>query len=114
MVSKDHDLSIRRQCRLLPLTRSNLYYQPKGESAENLRFMAIIDKQFLDTPWYGSRLPLVHCFAIPCRSMNGALYAAAGSQMWPPSCAQVDAAHAFGANIPDAKHPLPGNTCLHV
>jgi putative transposase len=25
------------------------------ESAENLRFMAIIDKQFLDTPWYGSR-----------------------------------------------------------
>jgi len=55
MVSKDHDLSVRRQCRLLSLVRSNLYYQLKGESAENLRFMAIIDKQFLDTPWYGSR-----------------------------------------------------------
>jgi putative transposase len=37
------------------LSRSTLYYQPKGESAENLRFMEIIDKQFLDTPWYGSR-----------------------------------------------------------
>ena len=55
MVSKDHNLSVRRQCRLLSLVRSNLYYQPKGESAENLRFMTIIDKQFLDTPWYGSR-----------------------------------------------------------
>ena len=32
-----------------------LFYQPKGESAENLRFMEIIDEQFLETPWYGSR-----------------------------------------------------------
>tara|TARA_B100000780_G_scaffold273836_1_gene237937 strand:+ start:380 stop:1210 length:831 start_codon:yes stop_codon:yes gene_type:complete len=55
MVSKDHDLSVRRQCGLLSLARLNLYYQPKGEGAENLRFMIIIDKQFLDTPWYGSR-----------------------------------------------------------
>jgi len=55
MVSRGHDLSVRRQCGLLSLARSNLYYQPKGESAENLRFMAIIDKQFLQTPWYGSR-----------------------------------------------------------
>jgi putative transposase len=55
MVSKDHKLSVRRQCALLTLTRSNLYYQPKGESTENLRFMAIIDQQFLETPWYGSR-----------------------------------------------------------
>jgi len=55
MVSKDHKLSVRRQCALLTLTRSNLYYQPMGESAENLRFMEFIDKQFLETPWYGSR-----------------------------------------------------------
>jgi len=55
MVSKDHELSQRRQCRLLQLSRSTLYYQPKGESAENLAFMEIIDKQFLETPWYGSR-----------------------------------------------------------
>ena len=40
---------------LLTLAHSNLYYQPKGESAENLQFMGIIDKQFLETPWYGSR-----------------------------------------------------------
>ena len=34
MVSRDHKLS---------LARSNLYYEPKGESAENLRFIAIMD-----------------------------------------------------------------------
>ena len=61
MVRKDHDLSVRRQCRLLSLSRSNLYYQSKGESAENLRFMGIIDKQVLETPWYGSRHLLMVC-----------------------------------------------------
>ncbi|WP_156477579.1 IS3 family transposase [Falsihalocynthiibacter arcticus] len=48
-------ISLRRQCQMLSLPRSILYYQPKGESAENLRFMKLIDKQFLETPWYGSR-----------------------------------------------------------
>ena len=48
MVSKEHKLSVRRQCVLLTLARSNLHYEPKSESAENLRFMAIIDKQFPD------------------------------------------------------------------
>ncbi len=55
MVSRDRDLSVRRQCKLLSLVRSGFYYSPKGESAENLKFMVIIDKQFLETPWYGSR-----------------------------------------------------------
>ena len=32
MVSKDHKLSVRRQCALLTLTRSSLYYEPKGGS----------------------------------------------------------------------------------
>lgn len=55
-VKQDHpDLSVRRQCSLLSLVRSGLYYQPRGESPENLKFMEIIDRQFLETPWYGSR-----------------------------------------------------------
>jgi len=55
-VKQDHpDVSVRRQCTLLSLTRSTPYYQPRGETAENLRFMDIIDKQFLETLWYGSR-----------------------------------------------------------
>jgi len=55
MVRQDHKLSLRKQCELLQLSRSRLYYQPVGESVENLRFMEIIDKQFLKTPRYGSR-----------------------------------------------------------
>ena len=47
MVSRDHKSSLCKQCELLQLSRSRLYYQPVGESAENLRFM--------ETPWYGSR-----------------------------------------------------------
>ncbi len=42
-MKKDHPgLSVRRQCSLLSLARSSLYYQPRGESAENLAFMAVI------------------------------------------------------------------------
>lgn len=52
-MKQDHpDLSVRRQCSLLSLARSSLYYHPRGESAENLAFMEIIDRQFLETPWY--------------------------------------------------------------
>lgn len=55
-MKRDHPkLSVRGQCKLLSLSRSCLYYHPVGESSENLRFMKIIDKQFLETPWYGSR-----------------------------------------------------------
>ncbi len=55
-VEKGHPrLSMRRQCKLLSLICSGLYYHPVGMSAENLKFMKIIDKQFLNTPWYGSR-----------------------------------------------------------
>ncbi len=39
----------------LNLSRSTLSYRPKGESAENLKFMDINDRQFLETPWYGPR-----------------------------------------------------------
>jgi len=52
---KDRLLSVTRQCRILSLPRSSLYYQRKGESAYNLELMTLIDKQFLDTPFYGVR-----------------------------------------------------------
>jgi putative transposase len=48
-------LSVRRQCELLGLNRSSWYYQPTGESAENLVWMRRIDEQYLKTPFYGSR-----------------------------------------------------------
>ena len=52
----DHEgLSIRRQCELLGLNRSTLYYRGVGESEENLRLMRRIDEQYLRCPFYGSR-----------------------------------------------------------
>jgi len=55
-VEWDHDdLSVRRQCELLGLNRSTLYYHGVGESKENLRLMRLIDEQYLRRPFYGSR-----------------------------------------------------------
>lgn len=49
------NLSITKQCQLLSLSRSSLYYKPTGETFFNLELMELIDKQFLQTPYYGSR-----------------------------------------------------------
>ncbi len=52
----DHPhLSIVRQCQLLKLARSSLYYQAKEPSDEELTLMRLIDQQYLETPFYGSR-----------------------------------------------------------
>ena len=48
-------LSIQEQCALVGLSRSAYYYQPATESPENLHFMRLLDEQYLQTPFYGSR-----------------------------------------------------------
>ena len=56
MIEPDHpDLSMGKQCRLLSIARSSFYYSPLGETDTNLTLMRVIDKQFLDTPFYGVR-----------------------------------------------------------
>ncbi len=56
MIRRDHpDLSLSRQCRLLTISRSSLYYRPRGESPENLALMRRLDALFLKYPFYGSR-----------------------------------------------------------
>jgi putative transposase len=46
---------VRRQCQLLGIARSQLYYEPVPESVTNLRLMRLIDEQYLKTPFWGSR-----------------------------------------------------------
>ena len=48
-------MSVRRQCELLGLNRSTLYYQPARETEENLRLMRLIDAEYTAHPFYGSR-----------------------------------------------------------
>ena len=56
MIDPGHSrLSIVRQCELVSISRSSFYREPIPESAENLALMRLIDEQFLETPWYGSR-----------------------------------------------------------
>jgi putative transposase len=56
LIDSDHpQLSVRRQCELLGLNRSTLYYEPAPETKENLALMQLIDKQYTDCPFYGSR-----------------------------------------------------------
>ena len=56
MVDPKHPrLGIVRQCALVGISRSSFYYEGKGESSLNLALMRLIDEQFLETPWYGSR-----------------------------------------------------------
>lgn len=51
--SQDKALSVRKQCELLDLCRTNLYYHPVGETAENLLYMRLIDEEFMQHPFYG-------------------------------------------------------------
>ena len=48
-------MSIVRQCELIGLPRSTWYYEPVGETAENLALMREIDEVYLKWPFYGSR-----------------------------------------------------------
>jgi putative transposase len=55
-IDREHEtLSIRRQCQILGIHRSRLYYEPVPESDENLELMRLIDEQYLKTPFWGSR-----------------------------------------------------------
>jgi len=48
-------LSVVRQCELVQISRSSFYFQAKGESPLNLALMRLIDEQFLQAPFFGSR-----------------------------------------------------------
>lgn len=50
---EEKDLSIRKQCEVLSVPRSSLYYKPKGEGELNLELMNIMDKHLLDHPTEG-------------------------------------------------------------
>jgi putative transposase len=61
MIEAEHPvLSVRRQCDLLVLARSGLYYEPQGESPENLALMRLLDEAYTAWPFYGVRKMTAH------------------------------------------------------
>jgi len=55
MIERQGPLSLSRQCQLLGLSRAALYYRAVRTGADELELMALIDRQYLQTPFYGSR-----------------------------------------------------------
>lgn len=56
MIDRAHSkLPISRQCALLGVSRASVYRRPRPVSAEDLRLMELIDRQYLARPYYGSR-----------------------------------------------------------
>jgi putative transposase len=53
MVEAGSDFSIRRQCSLLGISRSGLYYQPRGAFEGDVEIMRLIDEQYTGSPFYG-------------------------------------------------------------
>ena len=54
MVDRENEtVSVSRQCSLLSLHRSGLYYKSRSESSENLSIMRFLDEQYFQTPFYG-------------------------------------------------------------
>jgi putative transposase len=55
MIERNIDIGLGRQCELLGIHRSGLYYAPLPESEDNLKYMRLFDEQYLKTPFYGIR-----------------------------------------------------------
>lgn len=55
MIDRDSPVSLRRQCELLRVSRSGLYYEAEATSEEELELMRIIDELHLKQPFFGSR-----------------------------------------------------------
>ena len=53
-IDDDHQMiSVVRQCDLLGLNRSSLYYEPSGDNSYNEYLMRLLDEQFTRAPFYG-------------------------------------------------------------
>jgi putative transposase len=55
MTEQGAELSVTRQCELLDLNRSGVYYTPRPISDQDLRLMRRIDELHLEHPLYGAR-----------------------------------------------------------
>ena len=53
--SKHLGLSLKRQCDILGISRSSIYYKPRPIRPEDLAMMKLIDDQYMKTPVYGTR-----------------------------------------------------------
>jgi putative transposase len=56
MITRDHPLPVTRQCQLVALPRSSVYYRPQPVSTADLVLMRQLDERHLAHPFAGSRM----------------------------------------------------------
>ena len=56
MITRDHELPVKRQAELLDISRSSVYYRPRPVRTDTLALMRRIDKLHLELPFAGSRM----------------------------------------------------------
>lgn len=56
MIDREHELPVVRQCEMLELSRSSVYYLPKPVPPEDLALMRLIDELHLEFPFAGARM----------------------------------------------------------
>ena len=96
MTDRAHpQVSLSRQCDLLDISRASVYYRPVPTRAADLELMALMDRQYLKTPFYGSR------------RMKG-LVTATGPSGEPQSSPQADAVDGSGGHLPASQHQQAG------
>ena len=69
MISVEPTISMRKQCELLKVCRSSVYYEPAPTSPEQLALMRRIDELHLKHPFYGSR-KLARCLSSEGKDVN--------------------------------------------
>jgi hypothetical protein len=62
-------LPVSQQCRLLAVSRASVYRRPAEISEEDCTIMALIDRQYLVRPYYGSRR-MAAWLATPAKPKN--------------------------------------------
>ena len=99
MIRKDRtDLSLIKQCKLLKVSRSSLYYVPVGVNEETLELMNEIDRVFTKSPFFPSRA-CKHALPGSGQPSDCGLLAEKWDPRWPPPCAPSDEHHGATSHL---------------
>ncbi|WP_422653165.1 hypothetical protein [Celeribacter halophilus] len=110
---KNTKLSLTRQCKLLKISRSSLYYTPVGMNAETLKLMNEIDRVFTKHPFFPSRAckdALPGSGQPPDCSLPSPIWVLG----WAASCASSDGHYGIAGRIQGAKHQQEASTAPHL
>ena len=60
LVRADDGLPLSRKCTLAGVSRASLYYEPRPVDARTLALQLVVDKLYMEFPYYGTRRVMLH------------------------------------------------------